>query len=102
MKGWEETTIRHGTNSGYSLHGRLGERPCDACYRAKQQYDKRWRSISSRTIQSRIAARAQGRAATRLRHMFPDIWAVLYQEELATLKRGYEEGLLKVNVEEDR
>lgn len=36
MIDWTNTKCRHGTTSGWALHTKLGERPCDACHRANQ------------------------------------------------------------------
>jgi len=72
---------RHGTNSGWSRHQTLGERPCDPCYAAKQEYDQRRRLAPERVLQSRAAAAAQMRAYRRLAHMHPAMYAALYAEE---------------------
>lgn len=81
MTGFSGSTVRHGTTSGYKTHQNRGERPCDACVRAKQEYDARWRSGSERTRQSRLLAGAQKRALTRLKNLYPDLYAALYAEE---------------------
>lgn len=78
MKDWTNTKIRHGTQSGWSLHQKLGENPCDACYRAKQQYDKRFRLAPAKTRQSRLNARAQAKAHSELSARHPDEYAELY------------------------
>lgn len=77
------STVRHGTASGFRTHQALIERPCDACYRAKQAYDLEWRSAPKRTQQSRAAAAAQGRALKRLKNAHPEEYAALYAEEKA-------------------
>lgn len=74
---------RHGTNSGWRLHNDRGERPCDPCYRAKEEYDARRRETPQVQQTARANARAQGRATTRLRAMYPEDWARLYAEEKA-------------------
>ena len=80
------SAARCGTPSGFSAHQRHGERPCPACYSAKQEYDKRWRSAPERARSSRLNARAEGRAKTRLASMYPTLYAALYAEEKARLE----------------
>lgn len=53
---------RCGTPTGYNQH-------------------QRYRSAPERTRLSRLLARAQSRAVTRLRHAHPEEWALLYAEE---------------------
>lgn len=77
---WATTTRRHGTHSGWSLHQRLGERPCDACLRAKQAYDARWRAAPERQRRNRASAKAQRLAYAELAHMFPELYRRLYDE----------------------
>ena len=79
------STTRHGTNSGWTKHKKLGERACDACTRAKQEYDKRRKAIPEQTRLNRLNASAQGRAEARLRRMYPEDYAALYAEEKARL-----------------
>ena len=73
---------RHGTNSGWRRHQILGERPCDACFRAKAEYDKLRRDIPEKALRNRQAAEAQRFALSRLSHMYPTTYALLYAEEL--------------------
>jgi len=80
------TAARCGTPSGWSKHQKQEERPCDACARAKSDYDKRWRAAPERTQKSRLSARAQARAATRLRAIHPGDWANLYAEALDEIR----------------
>lgn len=84
-------TQRCGTTSGYSRHRWADEKPCDACAAAKAEYDRRLRSAPEATRRSRLNARAQGRALARLRRLYPDVYAALYEEEKVRLWR--EEGL---------
>lgn len=79
-------TTRHGTTAGYAKHKTNGEEPCETCRRAKSEYDARYRASSKVTIRSRLSSRAQARALTRIRRLYPEVWAALYQEELAKLK----------------
>lgn len=80
MKGHPGAGFRHGTYTGWSQHQQAGERPCDACFRAKQEYDKRRRSSSNRQIQNRQHARAQGRAARELKDRYPEEYKALYEK----------------------
>ena len=75
-------TARCGTTSGYTRHQLDNEKPCDACASAKAAYDKRLRESPAKTKTSRLRARAQNRAEGRLRRMYPDVWRVLYAEEV--------------------
>jgi hypothetical protein len=79
---------RHGTPSGYKRHQLDSEKPCDACARAKQEYDQRWRSSPEQTRRNRLHAKAQGRAHTRMRAIYPEVYAALYAEEK---ERAYRE-----------
>lgn len=72
--------IRHGTHSGWTRHIRDGERPCDPCYAAKAQYDRRRRSAPEVIRASRLRARAQHRAYQALAHKYPDEYAALYRQ----------------------
>lgn len=86
MTGFDGSSVRHGTQSGWSLHKKRGERPCDPCYQAKQSYDKRRKAAPESVQHHRDFARAQSRAEGRLRNLYPDVWRVLYAEELARIK----------------
>lgn len=82
---------RCGSTNGYSRHKALDEKPCDACATARSEYDERLRSVGGRAQKSRLRARAQSAAMTRLRKQYPDEAQSLYQEELARLRS--EEGV---------
>ena len=75
---WENTTVRHGTQSGWWLHRKLKERPCDPCYNAKAEYDRNIKSAPNRVIMSRLAARAQAMSNKQLRHNHPAEYKALY------------------------
>lgn len=84
---WASTSVRHGTPSGWSLHQRLGERPCDPCYRAKADYDTRQRALPAKIARDRQHAKAQAVATTWLRQAHPAEWADLYtaaKEQVST------------------
>lgn len=80
-------TVKHGTPSGYQAHVRRDERPCDSCYRAKQEYDVRRQESSEYVRASRLRARAQRRALTRLKNVYPTLCRLLYEEEKSRLER---------------
>lgn len=83
MTEWGKT--RHGTNSGYSTHQHLNERPCDPCFNAKKAYVARRYADPERLKRRQFTSRAQGVATTKLRAMFPEIYQALYtaaKEEL--------------------
>lgn len=69
-----------GTNSGWARHQRAQEKPCDACARAKSDYDKRRRNTDSVKRASQLGARAQSRAERRLAAIYPDLYRSLYLE----------------------
>lgn len=78
-------TARCGTPSGWNRHRLDGEKPCDACARAKREYDKQWRSAPDRVRKSRLNARAQRKAYGRLSRLYPEDYAKFYAEEKARL-----------------
>ena len=71
---------RHGTPSGFSKHQKLKEAPCEACRAAKAEYDARLRAADSKTLASRRAAKAQGRALQALRTRYPLEYRELYEQ----------------------
>lgn len=83
---------RCGRPSGYSAHQKRGEKPCDACARAKSEYDKRWRVATGRAQRSRLNAKAQSRALRRLKDEHVEVYHAYYAEELGRVYR--EAGLL--------
>lgn len=78
---------RHGTTSGFHAHARRDERPCDACYRAKQEYDERRRDAPEHVRAGRLRARAQRGALIRLKNIYPVLYRLLYVEELRRIER---------------
>lgn len=71
---------RCGTASGYSGHQTRGEKPCDACVRAKARYDARRNAAPERVRKNRLYAKAQGLANLRLRHRHLGEYRELYEE----------------------
>ena len=84
--------IRHGTASGYRKHQELGEWPCDACSRAKQSYDKEWRSAPERVKKSRRSAAAQRVAIRELTRRHRDEYRKLYLQARADQEAELSEG----------
>lgn len=73
---------RCGTASGYSGHQQRGEKPCDACVRAKREYDARRNAAPDQVRKNRMFAKAQGLANKRLRHQHLDEYHKLYEKSL--------------------
>ena len=96
---WANSTVRHGTQSGWRLHLNLNERPCDPCYAAKAEYDRDRRSVSGHVLISRLSARAQSMTNTQLRHNHPVEYKALYdankKQLLADLTKELEQTRLK-------
>lgn len=70
---------RHGTVAGWSRHKRAGETPCDACTRAREEYDARRRAASTGQAENRRNARAQHAALKELRHRHLEEYRALYE-----------------------
>jgi hypothetical protein len=83
VTGW---IARHGTYAGYGAHARADERPCDACYRAKERYDARRRAAPAHVRACRLRARAQHAALGRLRALNPELYRRFYEEEKRRLE----------------
>ena len=77
---FHNSTVRHGTHSGWRQHQHLKEQPCPPCWQAKSDYDKRRLQATKKQNKNRELSRAQGRATTRLRHKHPKDWAELYEQ----------------------
>lgn len=77
---------RCGTTTGYKAHQRAEEKPCDACAKAKADFDVRWRSAPEITRRNRLHARAQSRASTELRRRHKAEYDVLYRRCKAELE----------------
>ena len=84
---FENSLTRHGTTSGWALHQKRKEKPCDACVRAKQEYDKRLRSAPNKARLNRLYARAQGRAYSDLKRLHPAEYQALYEAHVSALKQ---------------
>lgn len=86
--------VRHGTASGWRKHRELHEPPCPPCYAAKAEYDAGRRGIPEIARRNRDAARAQCKAETRLKNLYPEDYRRLYEEakaEIAEEPRALEE-----------
>ena len=75
---WKTTSVRHGTQSGWRLHLTLSERPCDPCYAAKSEYDKRRKAAPYHTVMNRLHAKAQARTNTVMRQRHLDEYHEVY------------------------
>lgn len=75
---WANTSVRHGTQSGWRLHFTLKERPCDPCYNAKATYDRERKTKTYFVMMNRLSARAQSMAYTQMRHNHPEEYKDLY------------------------
>ncbi len=75
----DDSNVKHGTPSGWSLHQKLEQDPCDACYRAKAEYDKRTREATPRVIKNRLDARAQNAASKEIRRRYAGEYNALYR-----------------------
>lgn len=73
-------SARCGTAAGYTAHQNRSEKPCDACVRAKAEYDHRWRAAPEQQRRSRLNALAQRKAYSTLAHRYPDEYAALYAQ----------------------
>lgn len=91
---------RCGTTSGWSKHQDLGEKPCEACRKAKSEYDARRRNQPEQLLRSRIRAKAQFIAYQTLQHKYPKEYRDAYltalvlvrAEELRRMKAAEMEG----------
>lgn len=69
---------RCGTASGWRRHKDRNETPCDACARAKAEYDRRRRTAGDNTVRNRLHAKAQQKALLQLRRRYADEYEELY------------------------
>ena len=84
---FQGSRTRHGTNSGWRKHQSLGETPCDACWKAKSDYDKRRLQATDQQIKNRKYAKAQNRALMKLKDLYPDAYRDFYEEAKAELMK---------------
>lgn len=77
---------RCGTTSGWSKHQDAGEKPCEACTRAKSEYDARRRDQPEQKRKSRIRAKAQFRAYQTLQHRYPKEYREAYEVALVLVR----------------
>mgnify|MGYP001573058000 CR=1 FL=1 len=82
-----QTPARCGTVSGWGRHRDNGEKPCDACARAKSDYDARRREIPEQQLKSRIRAKAQFRAYQTLMRRYPEEYRWAYERQLILVRR---------------
>lgn len=75
--------ITHGTYSGYQLHNRKGERPCDPCREARNAYCRERRKDPAVVERETADRNARYRALSRLAVEFPARYRQLLAEERA-------------------
>lgn len=69
---------RHGTTSGYSKHGLMGEDACEMCRIAQVQYNARRLASPEGVLRNRLRAKAQSAALRDLRKKHEEEYRVLY------------------------
>ena len=74
------SNVRHGTASGWRKHQKDGTGPCDACVRARSEYDRRRLEAPEATNRNRLTARAQHLALMRLMRAHKTEYDVYYIE----------------------
>ena len=72
---------KHGTMSGYDLHCVLGTPPCEACRRAKAEYNAQRRATTPQAEAGVVNQRSRNRALSRLSRLYPEVYRALYEEE---------------------
>ena len=72
LRTFPESTVRHGTISGHRERQDRGELPCDACTRAKSEYDARRRSAPEQTRNHQTFAVGTKAEAEELRRALPN------------------------------
>jgi hypothetical protein len=82
---------RCGTPSGWRRHLNEGSKACDACVRAKAEYDARSRSTDEQKLKTRIRAKAQFRAYQALARTYPDEYKHNYERELVLVRQEAEQ-----------
>jgi ribosomal protein L15 len=73
---------RHGTETGFTRHQKLGEDPCELCRIAKHQADARRKEVPEKVLRGRLAAKAQARAQVALARKYREEYHALYDSEL--------------------
>jgi hypothetical protein len=72
---------QHGTMSGYCLHQIIGTPPCEACRKAKHEYNMQRKATNPKTQKNLSTTLARYRALARLSRRYPEEYRVLYEEE---------------------
>ncbi len=78
--------VKHGTTTGYNSHKRLKETPCDPCKAARSEATRKYRARPEVARDHRARSGARTKALGRLAAVYPDIFQVLYREELAKME----------------
>jgi hypothetical protein len=77
---FEGSRVRHGTVSGYAIHEKRKERPCDPCYFARQKYDHDLAAQPPKVVANRARAAIQRKALKALVHRHLEEYNELYRE----------------------
>lgn len=82
------STVLHGTPSGYKLHKARRETICEDCRDAHNSYMREYNKHhkSTRNDGRRVCAKARNNALKRLVDMNPSIYRLLYNEEKEKLE----------------
>lgn len=75
------TEINHGTYYGAQQHRKAGEKPCEECRKALDEYQNNYRRGKGQQS-SRLYSRARSRALTRLSKAHPEEYRKYYRAEI--------------------
>lgn len=89
MTDFKDSKTRHGTTSGWSLHQKRSERPCDACYQAKASYDRTIRDKDVKQRRIKVASRAQAYANKMLKQSHPEEYREYYLQSKEQQEEGF-------------
>ncbi len=76
---------RCGTTRGYADHRARGERPCEACTKAKAEYDLGRRNTGDTRVKDRLRSKAQSQALKVLAHRYPVEYRIAYETAVEEL-----------------
>lgn len=79
----QELNEEHGSERAYQRHLRQGQDTCVSCREAHNRYVSAYRSEHQHvTVMANARGRARYQAYARLRALYPELWDLLYEEEL--------------------
>lgn len=73
----ERPRPRHGTIAGHEAHRRAGEKPCDGCRVAWNEYQRAWSATATGQQINRRNASIHARAKTILKRRHPEEFATI-------------------------